>query len=381
MNSDVTILCAGDFSPRDLLADQIEQEKFASIFDHVRQQVSVADYAIVNLEAPVINRDSAKPIAKIGPNLHCSPKAIDALVYAGFNMVTLANNHFYDFGDTGVSDTLEACQGKLDVIGGGLCLRDASQPVRKTIKQRTFTFINCCEHEYSIATPHSGGSNPLNPFVVFKQIQEAKEKNDKIIVIVHGGREWFQYPTPRMKETYRFFIDAGADVVINHHQHCYCGYEEYKKGLIFYGLGNFCFYHKQYTDDLWNYGYFVELFFEENTNSYKIRPYKQCSDKMGVFMLADEELDRFTKHLEDLSSAIQDDELLTSKLNDFITWPAKDPLVVFEPYSYRVLAALRRRRLLPSFVSQKKKEHIKAKLLCESHRDCIMAALTKKTKK
>jgi poly-gamma-glutamate synthesis protein (capsule biosynthesis protein) len=44
-----------------------------------------------------------------------------------------------------------------------------------------------------------------------------------------------------MVETYRFFIEAGADAVVNHHQHCICGYEVYKGKPIFYGLGNFCF--------------------------------------------------------------------------------------------------------------------------------------------
>lgn len=375
MNSNVTILCAGDFSPRELLAEKIEQSDFPSLFDSVRPYISTSDYSIVNLEAPVVKQDFAKPIAKIGPNLHCSPKAIDALVYAGFNMATLANNHFYDFGDIGVADTLEACKGNLDVIGGGLNLIDASRLVRKTVKHKTFTFINCCEHEYSIATTHSGGSNPLNPFVIYNQIQEAKKQQDKIIVIIHGGRELFQYPTPRMKETYRFFIDAGADVVINHHQHCYCGFEEYHKGLIFYGLGNFCFYNKLYANDLWNYGYLVELVFDDNGVAYRIHPYKQCSDKMGVFVLDDEESKTFNKHIRELSDAIQDDEVLSAKLIAFVQRSDKNPLVVFEPYSNRILSALRRRKILPSFLSQKKKEQIKAKLTCESHRDCIMAAL------
>lgn len=43
-----------------------------------------------------------------------------------------------------------------------------------------------------------------------------------------------------MQEIYRFFVDIGADAVINHHQHCYSGYEVYKEKPIFYGLGNFC---------------------------------------------------------------------------------------------------------------------------------------------
>lgn len=374
----IRILCAGDFSPRDNLATSIESESYSELFNEIRSSITSSDYAIVNLEAPVVNDSSTKPITKIGPNLKCSQKAIDALVYAGFNMVTLANNHFYDYGETGVQNTLNACKGKLDTIGGGASLHDAAQPVRKTIKEKSFTFINCCEHEFSIATAHSGGSNPLNPFVIYNQIQEAKSRQDKVIIIVHGGRELFQYPTPRMKETYRFFIDAGADVVINHHQHCCCGFEEYNKGLIFYGIGNFCFYNKRYVNDLWNFGYLVELMFQEENISYTIHPFKQCSDKIGVFPLKDSELESFNSKIKELSSAIQDDNILSSKLLDFVNSSGKDPLVVFEPFSNRLFSALRRRKLFPSFLSQKKKKHILAKLQCESHHDCIMAALLKK---
>ena len=51
-------------------------------------------------------------------------------------------------------------------------------------------------------------------------VEEAKKKADFVLVIVHGGSEHFQLPTPRMQATYRFFVDAGADAVVNHHQHC-----------------------------------------------------------------------------------------------------------------------------------------------------------------
>lgn len=369
------VLVAGDFSPRELLALKIEEGVFSDLFGEIQPIVSDTDYAIVNLEAPVVIDSDAKPIAKIGPNLKCSHKSIEALAYAGFDMVTLANNHFYDFGDIGVHDTITACDGVLDIVGGGLSLSEACRPFRKWINDRFFTIINCCEHEYSIATNHSGGSNPLNPFVVFHQIMTAKERGDTIVVIVHGGRELFQYPTVRMKETYRFFIDAGASAVINHHQHCYCGYEEYKGGLIFYGLGNFCFYNKKFKDSLWNYGYLVELFFGDRTVTYKLIPYKQCSNKMGVFILQGNDLTAFKEKISELSESIQDDDILSAKLSDFVKQPEKNPMVTFEPYSSHFLSALRRRNWLPSFVSARKKENIKAKILCESHRDCILEAL------
>ena len=375
MNSTVKIICAGDYSPREKLTELIEDSRFNEALGDVRSIISAADYAIVNLEAPVVIDPTARPIEKIGPNLRCTPKCIDALTYAGFNMATLANNHFYDYGNKGVADTLRECENKLDVVGGGVNLENAKRPFRKTIKDRTFTFINCCEHEFSIATNKTGGSNPLNPFVIYKQIQDAQKLGDKIIVIVHGGRELFQYPTVRMKELYRFFIDAGAHVVINHHQHCYCGYEEYNNGLIFYGLGNFCFYNKHYCHDLWNYGYFVELSFKDDGFSYQIYPYEQCSDTISVKLLKGSELDTFNKRVRELSKVIQDDENLDSMLDKFVSRPDKNPLVTFEPFTNRVYAALRRRRLIPSLLTKKKKKLIKAKIMCESHRDCIINAL------
>lgn len=371
----IKIVCAGDFSPRELLADEIEEGYYNKLFDEVRPVISSADYSIVNLEAPIVIDPSAKPIEKIGPNLRCSAKSVDALVYTGFDMVTLANNHFYDFGDSGVIDTLNACKNRLDVIGGGLNISSASKIVRKTIKNKSFTFINCCEHEFSIATKQTGGSNPLKPFGVYRQIQEAKKSNDYIVIIVHGGREHFPYPTIRMKELYRFFIDAGANVVINHHQHCFCGYENYNDGLIFYGLGNFCFYNHHFSHNLWNYGFFVELLFEDKKLSFNLYPYEQCSDKMGVFLLKDNELDSFSKRINELSETISNDEALDLKLEEFVNKADKNPLVIFEPYSSRILSAMRRRNLLPSFLSHNKLKQIRAKLLCESHRDCILKAL------
>lgn len=83
-------------------------------------------------------------------------------------------------------------------------------------------------------------------------------------MIVHGGVEHHQYPTKRMVQTYRFFVDAGADAVINHHQHCPCGYEIYNGKPIYYGLGNFCFDWDGKRDSMWNVGYMVALNVDRN---------------------------------------------------------------------------------------------------------------------
>ena len=89
----------------------------------------------------------------------------------------------------------------------------------------TLAIINCCEHEFSIADDDSAGANPLNPIQQYYKIKEARLNADYVLVIVHGGHEMYQLPSLRMVDTYRFFIDAGADAVVNHHQHCFSGYE------------------------------------------------------------------------------------------------------------------------------------------------------------
>ena len=99
------ILICGDYCPRDRMQMLINSENYEQVLGNVVQYTQKADCSIVNLEAPVVISE-AYPIQKCGPNLKCSDKAIKALKYAGFNLATLANNHFYDYGDNGVADTL-----------------------------------------------------------------------------------------------------------------------------------------------------------------------------------------------------------------------------------------------------------------------------------
>jgi poly-gamma-glutamate capsule biosynthesis protein CapA/YwtB (metallophosphatase superfamily) len=68
------------------------------------------------------------------------------------------------------------------------------------------------------------------------QIKEAKATHDKVIVIVHGGHEYYNLPSPRMQKQYRFYADQGADFVVGHHTHCISGYEVYNGVPIYYSL-------------------------------------------------------------------------------------------------------------------------------------------------
>lgn len=362
----VEILISGDFCPRDRVANLIEVEKYSEVFGEVKPYTQDVDLAIVNLEAPIVESPTAKPIEKCGPNLRCTSKAIDALKYAGFNMVTLANNHLYDFGEEGLKDTLDAChKSNIVTVGAGMNLSEAAKTSYQNINGQTLAIVNCCEHEFSIATETSGGCNPLNPIQQFYAIQEAKQKADYVLVIIHGGHEHYQLPSPRMKETYRFFVDAGADAVINHHQHCYSGYEVYNSKPIFYGLGNFCFDRDTQRNSFWNEGYMVRLALDKKECQFELIPYVQGNKSAGVCILSDKS--SFAKEIADLNAIISDDKQLKEK---HLIWMAKNSkgyVTAFEPYSNRIMTWLYARGFLPSFMTKRKKYRLLNILECEAH--------------
>ena len=363
------ILIAGDFCQRYRVDEIIRKERFGELFDEVRPIIKSADYGIVNFEFPIVlDKDAAKSIPKCGPNLRGTIEAVDAVRYAGFNCCTLANNHILDQGEQCCLATkIELEKAGIDTVGVGKNLSDADNVLYKVISNETIAIINCCEHEFTIATETSSGANPLNPIQQYYTIQNAKKKADYVLVIVHGGHEHFQLPSPRMQETYHFFIDAGADAVVNHHQHCYSGYEVYNEKPIFYGLGNFCFDDPKCRNSIWNEGYMVILSFEQQQIGYELIPYTQCNEKPSVELVKDRTA--FDKSIERQNAIIRDKQVLNKRVVAYYNSTASGMLLLHQPFENRFLNKLYRMRLFPLMISRKKILRLLNYINCESHFD------------
>lgn len=320
------------------------------------------------------------PILKCGPNLQGQPQSVDAIKYAGFNVCTLANNHILDQGGNCCLMTKQKLNDAgIQTVGAGENLRDAAQTLYLHKDGESVAIINCCEHEFSIATEKKAGANPLNPIQQYYAIKEARKNANCVIVIVHGGHEMFQLPSLRMKETYRFFIEAGADAVINHHQHCFSGFETYKGKTIFYGLGNLLFDHKTLRDSIWNEGYMVELTFDrQQMVKYKIIPYSQCNKEAAISLMESLQENLFQKKLLELNQIIENEELLTLELEKYYDRCAQTSMSIHFPhYGNKLLQCLYRLRLFPAHINRRRYTKLWNSIECESHREKQIFAFQK----
>ncbi len=360
------VIIAGDFVPRHKVLEVIEEGNYHLVLGEIKPIMEQVDYSIVNLECPV-TKGYERPILKCGPNLQCSASGVAAIKWAGFNCVTLANNHFLDYGDEGVMNTISTCnEYGIDIVGGGMNLNEASTILYKEFNGESLAIINCCEHEFSLATNTSAGSNPLNPIQQYYAVLEARKNADYVVVIVHGGHEHYQLPSLRMQEIYRFFIDTGADAVVNHHQHCYSGFEYYKSKPIFYGLGNFCFYSDTPIPQIWNDGYMVELHLNNDRISSRIIPYCQCKDNTLVHVMKP---DAFDNKISELNRIITDSHELLEETEKYYKDSMHIVALAIEPIKNRIVTSLQSRKLLPFLWSKKSLVQLKNYVMCESHRD------------
>ncbi len=365
----VNIIFAGDLVPHDRTKTLFLEKKTEFIFGGVIPVIKDADYSVVNYEAPVVI-GKGDPIEKSGPHLASSFQTMEVVKEIGFNMITLANNHFRDQGQMGVKSTLDSAKKLgLDYVGGGSDCVEAGKTKMVVIKDKSFAFMNFCEQEYSIATPSSGGSNPYDIINITKAIQEAKNTADYVILIIHGGIEHYQLPSPRMKKEYRFFVDVGADAVINHHQHCFSGYELYNGKPICYGLGNFCFDRAAYrTNGMWDKGYLVRLTFTEEQISMNIIPYSQCGEEPNVRVLQE---GVFDDKISELNSVILDDDRLMAAYQKLVSSKQKKLLSQMNAFGCTIFDKLYKKGLLGELHKMNRVYIIKDLLYCESHLDVL----------
>lgn len=215
-----------------------------------------ADYTIFNLEVPLVDKED--PIQKCGPNLIAPTETINGLKVINPHFFTLANNHILDQGEQGLYSTMDILdKSEIGYAGVGKNLDEASKSFVKEINGIKIGIYCCAEHEFSIATENTAGANPFDPLESLDHISILKTESDYVIVLYHGGKEHYRYPSPYLQRVCRKIVDKGADLVVCQHSHCIGCEEKWNGGTIVYGQGNFLFDHSE--SEYWQTSLLVDL--------------------------------------------------------------------------------------------------------------------------
>lgn len=245
-NERIVVAAVGDI----LLARFVEL-KMRSLSDYLfpfRQTADLlkaADITIGNLETPLFPGVNT-PQGSM--TFRGDPEGLKGLVFAGFDAVTLANNHIMNFTATGLLRTLNELK-KTDILftGAGMNQDEAHTPAVIEAKGKKIAIYAYNDQTippgfHGEAVRFSPGIAKMNVEAVKNDVKNALSRGaDFVVVSMHAGREYSKGPTQIQRDFAHAAIDAGASIVMGHHPHVVQPVEEYGSGVIFYSLGNFVF--------------------------------------------------------------------------------------------------------------------------------------------
>lgn len=303
----------------DLVPTRSNQELFCAgdanslLGDELQSILKGAQFRIFNLEVPLTDVES--PIEKCGPNLIAPTAAINGYVAMGVNLLTLANNHILDQGIQGLSSTRNVLEERtIPYLGVGETLKEAAKPYIFAFNNKIIGIYACAEHEFSVATEKSAGANPFDPLESPDHVKALKEQCDYVIVLYHGGKEHYRYPSPGLQKNCRKLVEKGADLVVCQHSHCIGCEEKYLQGTIVYGQGNFLF--DDSNKDEWKTGLLIRLE-DDFTISYIPLAKSGCTVRLADRESWDEIMTQFaqrSEYIKDENAVQQEFELFAKSM-------------------------------------------------------------------
>jgi poly-gamma-glutamate synthesis protein (capsule biosynthesis protein) len=239
---EITMIAVGDIMLGGTATPELARFGYDYPFEKIRSLLRKADVAFGNLEGPLTTRGEAQrkrytfrsPPAEVAP----------ALARAGFDVMSLANNHSMDYGIEGLRDTIMALKGVgIRHAGAGEDLAGAREPA---VLERGDTRVAVLA--YSLTFPEEFWAKDHEPGTAFghedqvrADVARARARADVVIVSFHWGQEGSTDLRDYQRTLGHAAVDAGAAAVLGHHPHVLQGVERYRDGVILYSLGNFVF--------------------------------------------------------------------------------------------------------------------------------------------
>lgn len=233
-------------------------------FQELRSTIEDADLAVVNFEASVPAEHV--PTAPFTFQFSVKEEYFAAIPEAGFDVLSLANNHALDFGHEGYINTRMVCERY-----GVTCV---GHPTR--LNNSSYTLESVGSSTVGILMLHTLFSG-VDRDTLESLLTELSSVSDVQFAFVHWGEEYVYGYTKSQETLAHILIDGGIDAVIGHHPHVIAPVSFYKGKPIFYSLGNFVF------DQYWNTdvqtGFLVSVLIEEETLTYTLMPYESYTNR------------------------------------------------------------------------------------------------------
>lgn len=255
----VHVIAAGDnlihysvYKNAERLAGPGESYDFKPLYENVKYLIEEADVAVIN-EETIISQSNEVRGANGGALLFNSPPEVaDAVIDLGFDVFTMANNHLLDFGASALEESINFWNDKaeehdLTVLGAYLNEEDANNIRIREVNGVKIAFLAYAEHINGFSIP---ADSPLvvnmtwQEDVIERQIKEASEIADAVIVSAHWGVEDTTLVSDDRIELANKMVNWGADVILGCHTHTaetmeWITREDGTQGFVFYSMGNF----------------------------------------------------------------------------------------------------------------------------------------------
>ncbi|RXZ82334.1 CapA family protein [Paenibacillaceae bacterium] len=233
-------------SVQQLMKDNGYDYPYAKALDYL----TGTDLMAGNLENPITLRGT--PAKDKQFVFKGTPDSLPALKNAGFDVVSLANNHTLDQGVEGLLDTMKYLdETGIPHVGGGNNDTEAFAPVILEAKGIKVAYIGVSRVlpvvEWKAGPNLPGVAESYDTTRTVEAIKKAKKQADIVVVMIHWGKEREDMPQQYQGEFGKLFIDSGADLIIGAHPHVLQGFEQYKGKWIVYSLGNFIFNMTKFT--------------------------------------------------------------------------------------------------------------------------------------
>lgn len=236
----VQVVAVGDIALVGVVMSQVRagHDPFAA----VRPLLSAADLAVGNLECVLSSRPVPRRGRLVRPSviLRAPCAGAQLLREAGFDVLSLANNHAFDLGAAGARDSRGCVEAAgLSAVGAGATAAEARAPFRTTLGGLR---VGLLAFAYDTNHPNGAGARVAllddDPVAAVRALRATV---DVVLVSLHWGVEFVHEPTAAQVRLAHALVDAGADAVIGHHPHVLQGVEVYRGRPVVYSLGNFLF--------------------------------------------------------------------------------------------------------------------------------------------